>query len=134
MAALTPQQLANLGGCFDCLEPGAQQTMLLTLLQQIQAALPGASLTTTSPGGLQTATAVSAANSSRKRFVIQNQKNEVLKLKFGTGCTVADYHVELQEHNSGVKHSQPFIFDGYVGAISVAPAAGNPSYTFSEFV
>lgn len=134
MPALTPQELATLGGCFDCMEPGLQQTMLLTLLQQIQASAPGASLTTTSPGGLRTVTATSAANPSRKKFILQNQKNEVLKLKFGTGASVTDYHVELQEHNSGVKHSQPFVLDGYVGAISVAPAAGNPSYTFSEFV
>lgn len=134
MPALTPQELATLGGCFDCMEPGLQQTMLLTLLQQIQASAPGASLTTTSPGGLRTVTATSAANPSRKKFILQNQKNEVLKLKFGTGASVTDYHVELQEHNSGVKHSQPFVLDGYVGAISVAPAAGNPSYTFAEFV
>lgn len=134
MPALTPQELATLGGCFDCMEPGLQQTMLLTLLQQIQASAPGASLTTTSPGGLRTVTATSAANPSRKKFILQNQKNEVLKLKFGTGASVTDYHVELQEHNSGVKHSQPFVLDGYVGDISVAPAAGNPSYTFAEFV
>ncbi len=134
MPALTPQQLADLGGCFDCMEPGLQQTMLLTLLQQIQAASPGASLTTSSPGGLLTVTATSAANSARKRFTIQNQKNELLYLKFGTGASSTDYHIQLQEHNAGSKHSQPFILDGYVGAISVAPVAGNPSYTFAEFV
>ena len=134
MAALTPSQIAALSACFDCLSPGIKESYIVTLLQQIQAASPGASLTTTSPGGLLTATATSAANSARKRFIIQNQKNEVLKLKFGTSASATDYHVELQEHNSGVKHSQPFIVDGYVGAISVAPAAGNPSYTFTEFV
>ena len=134
MPALTAEQIAALSGCFDCLSPGVKDTYMVTLLQQIQAASAGAALTTTSPGGLITATATSAANSARKRFIIQNQKNEVLYLKFGTAASATDYHVQLQEHNAGSKHSQPFIFDGYVGAISVAPAAGNPSYTFTEFV
>ena len=134
MPALTPQQLATLGGCFDCMEPGLQQTMLLTLLQQIQASAPGASLTTTSPGGLLTVTATSAANPSRKKFILQNQKNEELFVKFGTGATTTDYHIALAPHNPGSKHSDPLMLDGYVGAISVAPVAGNPSYTFAEFV
>ena len=134
MPALTPQELATLGGCFDCMEPGLQQTMLLTLLQQIQAASPGATLTTTSTGGLRTATATSAANPARKKFTLQNQKNEVLYLKFGTSASSTDYHIQLQEHNAGSKHSEPFILDGYIGAISVAATAGSPSYTFAEFV
>lgn len=134
MPALTAPEIAALSGCFDCLSPGIKETYMVTLLQQIQAASAGAALTTTSPGGLITATATSAANSARKRFIIQNQKNEVLYVKFGTAASATDYHVQLQEHNAGSKHSEPFIFDGYVGAISVAPAAGNPSYTFTEFV
>lgn len=134
MPALTPSQIAALSGCFDCLSPGIKETYMVTLLQQIQASLPGASLTTSSPGGLLTVTATSAANPARKRFTLQNQKNEVLYLKFGTGASATDYHIQLQEHNAGSKHSQPFILDGYVGAISVAPVAGNPSYTFAEFV
>ena len=134
MPALTPQQLATLGGCFDCMEPGLQQTMLLTLLQQIQAASPGATLTTTSPGGLLTATATAAANPSRRRFVIQNHKTEHLHIKFGTGATASDYHYVLQSAtNPGVIGSQ-LTFEGYTGAISVAPVAGSPSYTFAEFV
>ena len=123
MPALTAPEIAALSGCFDCLSPGIKETYMVTLLQQIQAASAGAALTTTSQGGLITATATSAANSARKRFIIQNQKNEVLYLKFGTAASATDYHVQLQEHNAGSKHSQPFIFDGYVGAISVAPAA-----------
>ena len=134
MPALTPSQIAALSGCFDCLSPGVKESFMVTLLQQIQAALPGASLTTSSTGGLLTVTATSAANPARKRFTLQNQKNEVLYLKFGTGASATDYHIQLQEHNAGSKHSQPFILDGYVGAISVAPATGNPSYTFAEFV
>lgn len=134
MPALTPQELATLGGCFDCMEPGLQQTMLLTLLQQIQAASPGATLSTTSTGGLRTATATSAANPARKKFTLQNQKNEVLYLKFGTSASSTDYHIQLQEHNAGSKHSEPFILDGYTGAISVAPVTNPPSYTFAEFV
>ena len=134
MAALTSQQIAALSGCFDCLSPGVKDTYMVTLLQQIQASSAGASLTTTSPGGLLTATATSAANSARKRFTLQNQKNEELYVKFGTAASATDYHVALAPHNPGSKHSDPFIFDGYVGAISVAPVAGNPSYTFAEFV
>jgi len=134
MPALTPSQIAALSGCFDCLSPGIKETYMVTLLQQIQGSLPGASLTTSSTGGLLTVTATSAANLARKKFTLQNQKNEVLYLKFGTGASTTDYHIQLQEHNAGSKHSQPFILDGYVGAISVAPATGNPSYTFAEFV
>ena len=134
MPALTSQEIASLSGCFDCLSPGIKDTYMVTLLQQIQAASPGAPLTTTSPGGLLTATATSAANPLRKKFTLQNQKNEELFVKFGTGATTTDYHIALAPHNPGSKHSDPFVVDGYVGAISVAPAAGNPSYTFTEFV
>ena len=134
MPALTSQEIAALSGCFDCLSPGVKDTYMVTLLNQILAASLGAPLTTASLGGLRTATATSAANPARRKFVIQNQKNESLYLKFGTGASSTDYHIELQEHNTGSKHSQPFILDGYVGAISVAPVAGNPSYTFAEFV
>ena len=134
MPALTPQQLADLGGCFDCMEPGLQQTMILTLLQQIQSASPGATLTTTSTGGLLTATATSAANSSRRKFVIQNQKAEHLHVKFGTGATTTDYHYVLLSAATVGSNATSLIFEGYTGAISVAPVAGNPSYTFAEFV
>lgn len=134
MAALTAEQIAALSGCFDCLSPGIKDTYMVTLLQQIQAASPGASMTTTSPGGLVTATATSAANSARRRFIIQNQKNEELYVRFGTGATTTNYHVALAPHNPGSKHSDPLVFEGYVGAISVAPASGSPSYTFTEFV
>ena len=134
MPVLTPQELATLGGCFDCMEPGVQQTMIITLLQQIQSASTGASLTTASTGGLRTATATSALNSGRKKFMLQNQKNEELFVKFGAGATTTDYHIALAAHNAGSKHSDPLIFDGYIGAISVAPVAGSPSYTFAEFV
>jgi hypothetical protein len=134
MPALTSQEIASLSGCFDCLSPGVKETYMVTLLQQILAAAPGAPLTTTSTGGLRTATATSAANPARKKFILQNQKNEVLYVKFGTSASATDYHVQLQEHNAGSKHSVPLELDGYVGAISVAPAAGSPSYTFAEFV
>jgi hypothetical protein len=134
MPALNSQEIAALSGCFDCLSPGVKDSFMLVLLQQIQAASPGAPLTTTSTGGLRTATATSAANPARRKFVIQNQKNESLYLKFGTGASSTDYHIQLQEHNTGSKHSDPLILDGYTGAISVAPVTGNPSYTFAEFV
>jgi hypothetical protein len=135
MPALTSQEIASLSGCFDCLSPGVKDTYMVTLLQQIQAGQPGASLTTTSPGGLQTTLAVAAVNSLRKRFILQNQKNELLYLKFGTGATVSDYHLELNKHNpSGGTISSPIETNGYVGAISVASASGTVSYVFAEFV
>lgn len=134
MPALTPQELATLGGCFDCMEPGLQQTMLLTLLQQIQVATIDAARTTTSAGGLLTITATAAANPNRRRFVIQNQKNEHLHVKFGTEATAADYHYILQSAATAGVAGSSLIFEGYTGAISVAPVAGNPSYTFAEFV
>ncbi|MEY4376369.1 MAG: hypothetical protein RJB26_919 [Pseudomonadota bacterium] len=134
MAALTSNQIAALSGCFDCLSPGIKETYMVTLLQQIQGSLPGASLTTTSPGGLLTVTDTSAANLARKKFTLQNQKNEELYVKFGTGASATDYHILLPPHNTGSKNSDPLMLDGYTGAISVAPTSGSPSYTFAEFV
>ena len=134
MPALTPSQIAALSGCFDCLSPGVKESFMVTLLQQIQGSLPYASFTTTSPGGLLTVTATSAANLARKKFTLQNQKNEELFVKFGTGASTTDYHIVLPAHNTGSKHSDPLMLDGYTGAISVAPTTGSPSYTFAEFV
>jgi len=134
MPVLTPQELADTGGCFDCLEPGLQQTMLLSLLQQIQVASFDAARTTASPGGLLTVTATAAANPGRRRFVIQNQKAEHLHLKFGTGCTTTDYHYVLLSAATAGAHASSLTFEGYTGPISVAPVAGSPSYTFVEFV
>ena len=134
MPVLTPQELADTGGCFDCMMPAVQQTMLLSLLQQIQVASTDAARITTSPGGLLTVTATAAANPGRRRFVIQNQKAEHLHLKFGTGCTTTDYHYVLLSAATTGAHATSLTFEGYTGAISVAPVAGNPSYTFAEFV
>ena len=134
MPALTSAQIAALSGCFDCLSPGVKESFMLVLLQQIQASSAGASLTTTSPGGLITATATSAANAARKRFTLQNQKSEHLHVKFGTGATTSDYHYVLQSAATAGISGSSLTFDGYTGAISVAPVAGNPSYTFAEFV
>jgi hypothetical protein len=135
MPVLTPQELATTGVCFDCMEPGLQQTMLLSLLQQIQAASFDAARTTASPSGLLTATATAAANPGRRRFVIQNQKTtEHLHLKFGTGCTTTDYHYTLLSAATAGAQASHLTFDGYTGAISVATATGTPSYTFAEFV
>jgi len=134
MPALTSAQIAALSGCFDCLSPGVKETYMVTLLQQIQAASPGAVLTTTSTGGLLTATATSAANPARRRFVIQNQKGEHLHVKFGTGATTTDYHYVLQSAATTGISGSSLTFDGYTGAISVAPVTGSPSYTFAEFV
>jgi hypothetical protein len=134
MPALTSQEIASLSGCFDCLSPGVKDSFMLVLLQQIQAASPGAPLTTTSTGGLRTATATSAANPARRKFVIQNQKSEHLHVKFGTGATTTDYHYVLQSAATVGISGSSLTFDGYTGAISVAPVTGNPSYTFAEFV
>jgi hypothetical protein len=134
MPVLTPQELADTGGCFDCMMPVLQQTMLLSLLQQIQVASTDAARITTSPGGLLTATATAAANAGRRRFVIQNQKAEHLHVKFGTGCTALDYHYVLQSAATVGTPGASLTFEGYTGAISVAPVAGSPSYTFAEFV
>jgi hypothetical protein len=134
MPALTSQEIASLSGCFDCLSPGIKDTYMVTLLNQILTAAPGAPLTTTSPGGLLTATATSAANPLRRKFTLQNQKNEELFVKFGTGATTTDYHIALPAHNTGSKHSDPLMLDGYIGAISVAATTGSPSYTFAQFV
>ena len=135
MPVLTPQELADTGGCFDCMMPAVQQTMLLSLLQQIQVASTDAARITTSPSGLLTVTATAAANPGRRRFVIQNQKTtEHLHVKFGTGCTASDYHYVLLSAANAGAHATSLTFEGYTGPISVAPVAGSPSYTFAEFV
>lgn len=134
MPALNSQEIAALSGCFDCLSQGVKESFMLVLLQQIQAASPGAALTTSSAGGLRTATAVVAANPARRKFVIQNQKGEHLHVKFGTGATTTDYHYVLQSAATTGISGSSLTFDGYTGAISVAPVTGNPSYTFAEFV
>jgi hypothetical protein len=134
MPALNSQEIAALSGCFDCLSQGVKETYMVTLLQQIQAASLGAALTTSSAGGLRTATAVVASNPARRRFVIQNQKGEHLHVKFGTGATTTDYHYVLQSAATAGISGSSLTFDGYTGAISVAPVTGNPSYTFAEFV
>ena len=135
MPALTAPEIAALSGCFDCLSPGIKQTYIITLLQQIQVALLDAARTTTSTGGLLTATATAAANPDRRRFVIQNQKTtEHLHVKFGTGCTAADYHYVLLSAATAGAHASSLTFEGYTGPISVAPVAGSPSYTFAEFI
>jgi len=134
MPALTAQEIASLSGCFDCLSPGIKQTYIITLLQQIQVALLDAARTTGSAGGLLTVAATAAANPVRRRFVIQNQKAEILYVKFGTGCTTADYHYVLLSAATAGAPGTSLTFEGYTGAISVAPVAGSPSYTFAEFV
>ena len=135
MPVLTPQELADTGGCFDCMMPVLQQTMLLSLLQQIQVASTDAARITTSTGGLLTAAATAAPNTGRRRFVIQNQKTtEHLHVKFGTGCTASDYHYVLQSAATVGTPGTSLTFEGYTGAISVATATGTPSYTFAEFV
>ncbi len=135
MPALTAQEIASLSGCFDCLSPGIKQTYIITLLQQIQVALLDAARTTGSAGGVLTATATAAANPVRRRFVIQNQKTtEHLHLKFGTGCTVSDYHYVLLSAATAGAHASSLTFEGYTGPISVATATGSPSYTFAEFI
>ena len=135
MPALTAPEIAALSGCFDCLSPGIKQTYIITLLQQIQVALLDAARTTGSAGGLLTVTATAAANPGRRRFVIQNQKTtEHLHVKFGTGCTALDYHYVLLSAATAGAHASSLTFEGYTGAISVAPVAGSPSYTFAEFI
>lgn len=134
MPALTAPEIAALSGCFDCLSPGIKQTYIITLLQQIQVALLDAARTTGSAGGLLTVTATAAANSARRRFVIQNQKAEILYVKFGTGATTTDYHYVLLSAATVGAHAASLTFEGYTGPISVAPVAGSPSYTFAEFI
>jgi len=134
MPALTAQEIASLSGCFDCLSPGIKQTYIITLLQQIQVALLDAARTTGSAGGLLTVAATAAANPVRRRFVIQNQKAEILYVKFGTGCTTTDYHYVLLSAATVGTPGTSLTFEGYTGAISVAPVAGSPSYTFAEFI
>lgn len=90
----------------------------------------------TSSAGLKTSTTALAANPARIGWNIQNHAAAVLYLKFGAGCSTANYDLILKAgtapvDGTGGSTSQ---MEGviFTGVISVA-AAGTPSYTVSEF-
>lgn len=122
----TRQELVTSAACLICPDQQTEEAVKIALLST----LAGGSfnLTTSSPAGAQTATAASAANAARKRFTIQNLKAELLYVKLGETATTSSYHFILPTQYAS------WTVDGYVGAISVAPASGSPSYTLTEYV
>lgn len=90
----------------------------------------------TSSAGLKTSTTALVANKARLGFILQNQTNAILFVKFGAGCTTSDYDLTLKAGTGAADGTagSTFQMEGIVftGVISVA-AAGTPSYTVTEY-
>jgi len=92
-------------------------------------------VSTSSSGGLKTAEAALAANSHRKSFTLQNQKAEVLYVKFGSAATTSDYHLVLAACGSAADGTGGVLTDDHcTQAVYVKPASGSASYTVAEFI
>tara|TARA_Y100001963_G_C6625124_1_gene373603 strand:+ start:446 stop:751 length:306 start_codon:yes stop_codon:yes gene_type:complete len=90
---------------------------------------------TNSSGGLQTEEAALTENSHRKSFTLQNQKAEVLYVKFGSAATTSDYHLVLAACGSAADGTGGVLTDDHcTQAIYVKPASGSASYTVAEFI
>ena len=92
-------------------------------------------VSTSSTGGLKTAEAALATNNSRKSFTLQNQKAEVLYIKFGSAATTSDYHLVLAACGTAADGTGGVLTDDHcTQAIYVKPASGDASYTVAEFI
>ena len=92
-------------------------------------------VSTSSSGGLKTAEAALAATNHRKSFTLQNQKAEVLYVKFGSAATTSDYHLVLAACGSAADGTGGELTDDHcTQAIYVKPASGSASYTVAEFI
>ena len=92
-------------------------------------------VSTSSTGGLKTAEAALTASNHRKSFTLQNQKAEVLYVKFGSAATTSDYHLVLAACGSAADGTGGVLTDDHcTQAIYVKPASGSASYTVAEFI
>jgi hypothetical protein len=92
-------------------------------------------VSTSSTGGLKTAEAALVTNSQRKSFTLQNQKAEVLYVKFGSAATTSVYHIVLAACGSAADGTGGVLTDDHcTQAIYVKPASGDASYTVAEFI
>ena len=92
-------------------------------------------VSTSSTGGLKTGETALVANSHRKSFTLQNQKTEVLYVKFGSAATTSDYHLILAASASAADGTGGVLIDEHcTQAVFVKPASGSASYTIVEFI
>ena len=92
-------------------------------------------VSTSSTGGLKIEEAALATNNSRKSFTLQNQKAEVLYVKFGSAATTSDYHLVLAACGSAADGTGGVLTDDHcTQAVYVKPASGSASYTVAEFI
>ena len=92
-------------------------------------------VSTSSTGGLKTAEAALATNNSRKSFTLQNQKAEVLYVKYGSAASTSVYHLVLAACGSAADGTGGVLTDDHcTQAIYVKPASGSASYTVAEFI
>ena len=92
-------------------------------------------VSTSSTGGLKTAEAALVTNSQRKSFTLQNQKAEVLYVKFGSAATTSVYHIVLAACGAAADGTGGALTDDHcTQAIYVKPASGSASYTIAEFI
>lgn len=85
---------------------------------------------------LATAATALASNDQRRGFLIQNQDDAILYVLLGSGASTSVYHVALKactvaKDGTGGSYEQmgPTV---YTGIITIAPAAGDASYTVLE--
>ena len=92
-------------------------------------------VSTSSAGGLTATELVLATNNNRKSFTLQNQKAEVLYVKFGSAATTSVYHIVLAACGSAADGTGGVLTDDHcTQAIYVKPASGDASYTVAEFI
>jgi len=93
-------------------------------------------LQATSSSGPKTSTTALTSNPNRIGFILQNQDNAKLYVKWGAGCSTSDYDMILKAGTAAADGTAGSVsmMEGiiYTGVISVA-SAGTPSYTITEF-
>ena len=92
-------------------------------------------VSTSSTGGLKTGETALVANSHRKSFTLQNQKAEVLYVKFGSAATTSDYHLILAASASAADGTGGVLVDEHcTQAVYVKNASRSASYTIVEII
>ena len=92
-------------------------------------------VSTSSTGGLKTGETALTQNSHRKSFTLQNQKAEVLYVKFGSAATTSAYPLILAGCGTAADGTGGALTDDHcTQAIYVKPASGSASYTVVEFI
>jgi hypothetical protein len=81
-----------------------------------------------------TATSLLAANSSRKKFKLQNQSQQAVKILYGTGITGTNYGEALAANGNVADGSSRVIEDDvWLGAVQAIVPSGSALVTVEEF-